>query len=62
MRVWSGAGCDGERGQLGDKGEGMAVARDDEARVGLLQRAGTRASEEEGAVFRRAVLGIHAGI
>jgi hypothetical protein len=29
--------------------------------VGLLERAGSRASEEEGAVFRRAVLGIHAG-
>lgn len=52
MRVWSGAGCDGERGQLGDEGEGVGVAGDEEARVGLLERAGSRASEEEGAVFR----------
>jgi hypothetical protein len=31
--------------------------------VGLLERAGSRAGEEEGAVFRRrrAVLGIHGG-
>jgi len=41
----------------------MGVAGDDEARVGLLQRAQARAGEEEGVVFRRAavvVVGIHA--
>lgn len=61
VRVGSGAGCDGEVGQLGDKREAAAVTRDDEARVRLLQRADAWAGEEEGAIFRRAVVGIHAG-
>jgi len=42
----------------------MGVAGDDEARVGLLQRAQARTGEEEGVVFRRGravvVVGIHA--
>lgn len=61
VRVRGGAGCDGERGQLGDEGEGAAVACDNEARVSLFQSASTRAGEEERAVFRRGVVGVHPG-